>query len=147
MATLIEALENAKKLNQLRSLLITYIRKTEVNWITANKEQLFQASSDIFGNPIGYYSKATEEISGGQKREGEPFTSVDTGNFFKGFYIKVDNNKIMFGSTDSKTDEILKSKHWLSHELFGLTDENLAEIIENNILPYLQLESRKQLDI
>lgn len=86
-------------------------------------------------------------MSGGRKREGEPFTSVDTGNFFKGFYIKVDNNKIMFGSTDSKTDEILKSKHWLSHELFGLTDENLSEIIENNLLPYLQIESRKQLDI
>lgn len=53
----------------------------------------------------------------------------------------------MFGSKDPKTDEILESDAWLSHDLFGLTDESLDEIIENKLLPYLQLESRKQLDI
>lgn len=147
MATLIEALENAKRLNQLRSLLISYIRKTEVNWTTANKEQLFKDSVDIFGEPLGYYSHYTEYLTDGEKRYGEPFTAEDTGDFFRGFFISVTNDFILFGSKDPKTDEILESDAWLSHDLFGLTDESLAEIIENKILPYLQHESRKQLDI
>jgi hypothetical protein len=142
MATLQEALENAQRFMNLKTNLISYIRKTGANFTTANKEQLFTQSEDIFGNPLGFYSKATEEITNGRKKEGEPFTSVDTGVFFRGFFMKVVNDRLIFGSTDTKTNDILKSKSWLTHELFGLSDDSLAEIIEKNILPFVQNESR-----
>jgi len=127
--------------------LIAYIRKTEANFTTLNKEQLFTQSEDIFGNPLGFYSKSTEEITNGRKKEGEPFTAVDTGVFFRGFFMKIINDRLIFGSTDPKTNDILKSKSWLTHELFGLSDDNLSEIIEKNILPFVQNESRNLLKL
>jgi hypothetical protein len=147
MATLQQALDNARTLVNLKSSLIAYIRKTETNFTTLNKEQLFTASEDIFGNPLGYYSQATEVITKGRKKAGDPFTAVDTGYFFKGFYMKFVSDRLVFGSTDPKTNKILSSKSWLTHELFGLSDDNLAEIIDNNILPFLQNESRNLLKI
>ncbi len=147
MATIEEHLERVKKMNNLKEVLFDYIKKIENNFTALNKEQLFYHSSDIYGNPIGFYSRATEEITGGEKQEGEPFTAVDTGDFFKGFFIKREGDKIRFGSTDPKTDEILNSKHWLSHDLFGLTEQNLKEVIEQSIYPFVINESRKALQL
>lgn len=136
MATLQEQLQIVQRMN-LRNDLLNFLKRIENNLTTLNKEQLFYKSSDIFGKPIGYYSEATEEITGGEKRKGQPFTAVDTGDFLKGFYIKIIGDSIEFGSRDSKTDKILSSKHWLSKDLFGLTDESKSELIEQSILPFI----------
>ncbi len=147
MATLSQAKKNARGLRNLKSNLFSYIKLIENNFLTLEKERIHDKSEDIFGKPLGYYSEATESITGGEKRAGDPFTGVDTGDFFKGFYMRIQGDKLFFGSTDSKTDEILKSKHWLTHELFGQSDEDLRIIIDENILPFLHLTTRKILKI
>jgi hypothetical protein len=50
-----------------------------------------------------------------------------------------------FGATDSKTDDILSSPNWLSQDLFGLTESNLNEVIENKFKPFLITYYRKSL--
>ena len=71
----------------------------------------------------------------------------ETGDFFKGFYMQEVAGVLSFGSTDPKTSEILSSESWLSDELFGLSDENLKEVIENRLLPFFMEHCRVILEI
>jgi len=149
MATLYEQLQKAKKLKpeNIKRDLSKFIRSIEKQIIDKNKEQIEVDSKDIYGNAIGFYSYATELISGGAKKQGDPFTGKDTGDWFDGFYMQEVSGVIRLGSTDPKTNEILSSEHWLSDDLFGLSDENLSKIIEENILPFVLRNSRLILNI
>lgn len=158
MATLKEHLERVKNLNsqKISDELFNFIKSIQAKFTDLNKEQLFKESQDIFGNPIGYYSQATEWITTNQallgqrtdiKREGEPFNLKDTGDFLKGLYIDVQQGKIYFSSKDSKTDLILSNDSLLSNELFGLQDDNLRELIRKDLLPFVLQYQRKVLDV
>ena len=118
-----------------------------MNLAGLNKEQLFTFSSDIFGKPIGFYSKRTEEITGGRKKQGQPFNLVETGDFFKGFFAKVKGQEVLFGSTDSKTMLILTNPSLFSNSIFGLTDSSLEEVIEETIKPFYMRTIRRKLNI
>jgi len=149
MATIQEQLTKVKKLqpSRLQKDLFKFIKSIEKELLDKNKDQIFNKSKDINGNPIGFYSYATEVISKGKKKKGEPFTGFDTGDFFKGFYMQEVSGVLRFGSSDSKTQTILNSKNWLSNELFGLSDENLKEVIEKRLLPFFIENSRNILEI
>lgn len=149
MAGLYEQLAKSRKLNpdRIKKDLSKFVRSIEKQIVDKNKEQLEVDSQDIHGKAIGFYSYATDLISGGKKKRGDPFTGVDTGDWFKGFYMQEVSGVIRLGSTDPKTNDILSSEHWLSDDLFGLTDENLSEIIEKQILPFIIENSRKILEI
>lgn len=158
MATLQQQLERAKLINN-NALVVEFanvIRKLEKTFVDKNKEQIENESTDIFGKALGFYSQATEYITtnrallGGStniKRAGDPYTGKDTGDWFDGFYMKVQNGTLFFGSDDPKTAEILKGEHWLTKEFFGLTDENLREVIEQSILPLFISAIREKLDL
>ena len=149
MATLNEQLQKAKKL-QARSLqnsLFNFIKRIEKELLDKNKDQIRNQSKDIFGNPIGFYTYATEVLSRGNKKKGAPFTGYETGDFFKGFYMQEVAGVLRFGSTDPKTPTILNSESWLSDELFGLSDENLKEVIEKKLLPFFIEHCRTILEI
>lgn len=149
MATLYQQLQKSKKLKRenIKRDLSRFIRSIEKQIVDLNKEQIETDSKDIHGNAIGFYSYATDLISGGKKKQGDPFTGVDTGNWFKGFYMQEVSGVISLGSSDPKTHDILSSEHWLSDDLFGLTDENLVKVIEENILPFIIQNSRLILNI
>lgn len=149
MATLQEQLSKAKRIqpNRLQNDLFKFIRSIEKELLDKNKNQIQENSQDIFGNPIGFYSQTTEVISKGKKKKGEPFSGVDTGDFFKGFYMQEVSGVLRFSSTDPKTNKILNSNNWLSNELFGLSDENLKEIIEQRLLPFFVNNIKEKLDL
>lgn len=113
-----------------------YIKSIEKELIQIQKDRIFNESKDIFGNDLGFYSYATEVITKGRKKAGEPFTGFDTGDFFKGFNSFVSNEQFSFSSTDKKTSTILNSENWLSDEIFGLTDKELNKVIAEKLLPY-----------
>lgn len=125
--------------------LFDYIKTLRQELIELNKKQLNEDSQDIHGKAIGFYSKATELITGGAKAAGEPFNAKDTGKFLDSFYMTVYNDVFYFGSTDPKTDDILDSDNWLSSDLFGLTDENLNMVIETKFKPFIIDYYKKQL--
>jgi len=149
MANFEQQLEKSKKITPdiLSDELFAFIKSVSKYLIDLNKEQINKNSQDIFGNPIGFYSRATEIISGGRKKEGDPFTGKDTGSWLNKFYMTVYDDIFYFGSTDPKTDDILDSPNWLSQDLFGLTDENLKEAIETKFKPFIINYSRKSLDL
>lgn len=147
MATLSQALKNSQKLTpkKIEELLFKSIKKIEKKLIQINQKQIFEKSSDIFGNSIGFYSKATEIISKGRKKQGEPFDLFDKGDFFKGFFIRIDGDNVFFGSSDPKTGLIFENL--LSVDIFGLTENNLSNVIQKDIKPLLQKEIRKILKL
>lgn len=125
--------------------LFDFIRSIEKEMIQLNRDQINKDSSDIFGNAIGFYSKATEFITRGAKRAGDPFTGEDTGDWLKSFYVTVLDDAFYFGASDYKTKDILDSDNWLNKSLFGLTDENLNMLISQRIKPYILQYYRKSL--
>ncbi|MBP1222662.1 hypothetical protein [Flavobacterium sp. 1355] len=152
MATFQEHLARAKKLKprKLQSDLFKYIKSLEKELVEMEKRRLSVDSKDIFGNPIGFYSEGTEIMSGGKKKAGDPFTAIDTGDWFKGFYLQEVSGVLRFGSTDPKTNEILSDgpdNTWLSDELFGLTDKELKEVITRRLLPFFIKNVRNTLEI
>lgn len=115
--------------------------------VELNKKQINEDSQDIYGKAIGFYSKATDILTNGQKEWGTPFTGKDTGDWLDKFYVTVLDDVFFFGSTDPKTDDILSSPHWLSSSLFGLTDKNLKDVIDTKILPFVLKNNREKIGL
>lgn len=149
MATLQKQLDLAKKAtpNDLKNELFQFIKSIEKELIAKNQEQLREDSSDIFGSAIGFYSAATEAITKGAKKQGEPFDAYDTGDLFKGMYMQEVSGVVRILSRSPHFAEIQKSESWLSTEIFGLTDDNLREVIANKLLPFFIENSRKKLNL
>ena len=63
--------EQLVKVNNIRpevisDALFAYIKSLREDLINLNREQINENSEDIYGKAIGFYSKATEIISGGE---------------------------------------------------------------------------------
>lgn len=149
MGTFHQQLDRSKDLTAeiIAKELFDFIKTLSDYMVELNKNQINIDSQDIYGKAIGFYSKATELLTNGAKGAGEPFTGKDTGSFLDKFYVTVLDDVFFFGSTDPKTDDILSSPNWLSSSLFGLTEENLNELIETKILPFVLDYNRKKLGL
>lgn len=158
MATLQQQLESAKNLSpdKVSNDLFDFLKSISKEIVEINKNKVSKESKDIFNQAIGFYSEATEYITKNNallgkgnkiKYAGDPFDAEDTGDFLKGFYVNISNAELKFGSTDSKTEIILKSDNWLSDDLFGLSDKDLRELIDNQLLPFVINNQRKILDV
>jgi uncharacterized protein (UPF0335 family) len=149
MATFHQQLERSKGVSSeiISKELFAFIKTVSEYMVELNKKQINQDSQDIYGKAIGFYSKATDILTNGQKEWGTPFTGKDTGKWLDSWYVTVLDDVFFFGSTDPKTDDILDSPHWLSSSLFGLTDENLKEVIDTKILPFVLKKNRQKLGL
>lgn len=149
MATLEQQLSKSKQVTPeiVSKELFDFIRTIEAELVEMNRKQLNEDSKDIYGDAIGFYSKATEIITRGSKKAGEPFDAKDTGSFLSGLYAKIQGGDLIFGSSDPKTKLILDSDNWLSKDLFGLSDENLNLVIEQKLKPFIIQLYRNTLEI
>lgn len=157
MGTLQEQLKKARLLNpqRINKAVFDYIRTLEPILARLNRDQIEKNSSDIFGNPLGFYSNGSELITtqksllgGGKiKYEGDPFNLLDSGDFLKGLFAKVGNGFVLFDTTDPKKEEIFSNPNLLSTDIFGLTDDNLKVFIEVQVAPFLLRHIRKTIGI
>ena len=149
MANFQQQIEKAKQLNpdKISKALFKFIRSIEKQILDKNKEQIFEKSQDIHGQAIGFYSYATEQITKGRKKKGDPFDGKESGDLFKQMYMQEVSGVIRFGSTSPHYADILKSKSWLSKDILGLTDKNLKELIQTELLPFIITHYRKTLEI
>lgn len=145
MGTFQKAQNQALKLNPKRISLevFNFIRRIEKEFAAYNKATLNQDSQDTEGNPIGFYSFATELISGGKKKAGDPFDLVETGKFLDELFAEVQGETVFFDTKDEKKDEVLKNL--LSDDIFGLQDDDLKDVIDKRIRPFLLQYFRKNL--
>lgn len=149
MANFEQQIVKAKQLNpdKISKALFKFIRSIEKQILDKNKEQIFENSQDIHGQAIGFYSYATELITKGRKKKGEPFDGKESGDLFKQMYMQEVSGVVRFGSRSPHYADILKSKSWLSTDILGLTDKNLKELIQTELLPFIIAHYRKTLEI
>ena len=104
MATLKDQLQKANRITpeKVNQELFNFIRSIESELTALNKKQLNEDSKDIYGEAIGFYSYATEVITKGAKKRGEPFDAKDTGAFLGGLYAKVQGQNVFFRFVRSK---------------------------------------------
>lgn len=107
------------------------------DWIVdlIREDQLIDKNIDGDGKPIGYmakdgfrttYSPATEAITNGRKRAGDPFNLYDTGAFHKSIFITVMRDSFIVDGNGNKGDDDLFVK--FGDEIIGITDENMDRV-------------------
>lgn len=145
MGTLADQLRKSQQLkpSKIEAAIFNYIRSIEKELTGISRERLNKDSKDIEGNPLGFYSRATEIITNGRKEEGTPFDLDDTGVFLKSLTVTVSNGVIIFGTSDPKTDDVLDNL--LTKDIFGLSDTELNGVIKSKITPFLLTHIRKTL--
>lgn len=105
------------------------------------QDQLMEKGEDEDGDVIGYYSRATELMSGGRKLEGDHFTLNDTGDFYRSMFITpTTDGMIIDGDTQKMEDSFSQTNgYWWRNEILGLNEENLekfARIMEGKYIEY-----------
>ena len=138
-------INNSKKLtkSKVKKDLFNFIRQLEGGLAVINRDTIFKKSEDTQGDPIGFYSIATEEITEGRKKEGDPFDLKESGTFLDSLYAKVQNDSILFDTTDPKKKKVLRNL--LSENIFGLQDRDLNELIEQKLSPFMVIYYSQEL--
>lgn len=109
------------------------VKKIILNLI--RESQLRSQGIDENEKIIGFYSRATEIISNGRKKAGDPFTLYDTGQFYRSMFIVVLKDSILIDADYTK----MQDQDWWSINILGLTEKNLdiyAEMVRQNYIKY-----------
>lgn len=98
-----------------------------------NTDQLF-SGQDSKGKNLPSYSRRSVEVFG--KQDG-PMKLFETGDFYRGFFVKADKYPIVFESSDRKTGNIadlLESKGHEPDDIYGLNKTNLTDFSRSYVL-------------
>jgi hypothetical protein len=94
-------------------------------------DQLFEEGIDSDGDVIGYYSYFTE-LMNPEKKEGTPYTLLDSGDFYESMiitigkdYFEIDADPIKI---DSETGEETNLFYKYGENIIGITEENLQKL-------------------
>lgn len=134
----ISKLEQLK--NDLPSLVTNAIMSDKSKVIDLNRSfQLFQKGIDSNGNKLLAYRPTTQFIKRQKNQIFKHTTLKDTGEFYAGFRILIENGFLYITSTDDKTDSLMDK---YGKNIFGLTRDNrltlFGEIINPKLWSYLK---------
>lgn len=121
----IKALEFIKKNKD--AIILQIVKEIEPELLEMNKDQLYNFGEDAEGKMLPPYSNFTVKI---KKLKGQRFdhmTLKDTGDFYKGFGIKIGKKEFEINSKDKKTMEL---KMNYGDEILGLNEKNKQEMID-----------------
>lgn len=107
------------------------------------RDQLTAEGVDEDGDVLGLYSRATELLSGGKKKEGDPYNLNDSGAFYRSMRIIVSPDSMLI---DGDTEKMEGEPWWVinnisAEKVLGLTDENqtrLALRLEKQYIEYVK---------
>jgi len=101
------------------------IEETKEILADLNVEQMSKGQKSD-GSYMPDYSPVSVEIFG--KPEG-PIKLFDKGDFYRGYYVKVEGDKIIESSSDDKTDMLFKRYATKTSNIFGLNPQFRREYI------------------
>jgi hypothetical protein len=93
------------------------------------REQLNQGKNSE-GQVVGFYSYATELITGGRKQQGDNYNFQDTGDFFSSLYIAYTPDTMTVDGDGKKDDEDIIVKYSKDGDLLGISPDNWDWFIE-----------------
>ena len=115
------------------------IKENESVIVDMNAEnQLFEKGVNALGVSISSYRPYSDKTVEIKKMKGQPFNRVtlrDTGDFHSAFFVRVSRENFSIDSTDWKTKKLVKKYGDQKGDIFGLTDENLTELITEYVAP------------
>lgn len=115
------------------------IKENESVIVDMNAEnQLFEKGVNALGVSISSYRPYSDKTVEIKKMKGQPFNRVtlrDTGDFHSAFFVRVSRENFSIDSTDWKTKKLVKKYGDQNGDIFGLTDENLTELIMYYVAP------------
>ena len=117
--------------------LLVIVKDNEDVATNMNTNQLF-GGEDSKGKKLPDYSIRSVQVFG--KRAG-PMTLFETGDFYRGFFVKADKFPIVFESSDRKTGKIadlLESKGTNPDDIYGLNKTNLTDFARSYVLEAYQ---------
>ena len=133
-----QTLSNARMLSEVDAWMKSIdidVKKDIIRFI--QDDQLTQKGIDGDGDVIGLYSRATEMMTNGRKREGDRYNLNDTGAFYRSMYVRAMIDSIFIDANPIKDKDNLFLKY--GENIIMLTDENLQIIsqkIKQKIIDY-----------
>lgn len=106
-------------------------------------DQLGDERTDSLGRVLGFYSFATELITDGRKKAGEPFNLNDTGAFWDSWQVFIGEAVITIDANPNKGDTDLFEKYGI--DILGLTEKNLRALIDVAFEQYINWYRRNVL--
>jgi hypothetical protein len=144
MEALINLIERSVKLDSSQIWEKVFNEDAIQNYIIVEliqEEQLYTKGIDEDGKPLKNkdngrtsYSAYTEFLTQGRKKEGEHYTLLDSGDFYKSMIIKVGKNYIEIDADPIKDNDNLFDK--FGDGIIGLTDENKTKLGQKIIDKY-----------
>lgn len=130
--------------DELNKRVLDAVRIVEAEILDMNTDEQLFKGIDAIGNQITpEYSPFTVQI---KRFKGQPTNRVtlkDTGDFYRSFYIEYSNTDFEIKAKDEKTDKLGRK---YGYQIFGLTPQNVQEIIEL-IHPEMIEDLRKTIDV
>ena len=124
------------------------IRDNEQIIINLNRQdQLYNKGITSTSKDISSYRPYKSLTIKIKQEKGQPTDRVtlrDRGDFYEGFYIEYFEEGFLISSTDEKTKK-LKAKY--GEDIFGLTNENLSNLLHKEIIPILIKQYKNRLGI
>jgi len=105
------------------------------NQLRKSIDSLNKPLFSVFNNS-GFYSITTQNLSGGKKTAGSPYTLNDTGEFYESIVVSVTIDSIRIDADPTKTDTNLYEEY--GKEIIGLTNENLQFVSELILLHFIR---------
>src|SRR5688572_18457774 len=139
MGKLIDLSNRIKQLTaqRLEAEVLIIIRENETTLTNMNTDQLFQGQ-DAKGKSLPDYSERSVQVFG---KPSGPMKLFDTGDFYRGFFVRADKFPVVFESSDRKTGKIadlLAAKGEDPDDIYGINRANLKDFSRNYLLPDLQ---------
>ena len=109
------------------------------------EEQLFEQGINRLGVDIMDYAPYSPLTIAIKEEKGQPTNRVtlrDTGDFEASFFLEVGDKQFEIKASDFKTEDLIKK---YGRQILGLTDENIAALIWQYILPDLMKKAKNVL--
>lgn len=134
--------ENVEAFQQdIPYLMIKIVKQNEAYITDMNTEdQLYEQGVNNLGVSIMDYRPYAEFTIAMKHMTNQPSDRVtlrDTGDFHSSFFLQVGTESFEIMAGDSKTDDLIKK---YGRQILGLTDENIANLIQGYIYPDLCME-------
>lgn len=145
MTTISEMYKRFKGLN-LRTEVPIIIEQNSELAIELNQKQLYERSVDKNGNALRLYRSAAYADQKNKMNSQPGFWRPDlylTGDFYRGFFVKVSKNIFAISSRDSKTKKLVDM---YGSDIFGLDNiskEKFREVIvKKGIINYIRFVTK-----
>ena len=95
-----------------------------------NRSQLIDGQNIDASDIEPAYSRTTVSIKKSKRQISDRVTLKDTGDFYKSFTLKTNNDSFVISATDSKTNKLQKK---YGNKILGLSEENKALFAERGL--------------